>query len=114
MQKIEAEVILVAQTFDHFSHYCSDIQAGSFIACLRQPVGQQEGVLGGVMAWGGWSSLAALQRSSGACTWGSTLRPAAWRFWVRVCCGLHVSVQTMAGAGPLKWLWPSAGGLAIW
>ncbi len=47
MQKIEVEVILIAQTFDHFSHYCSDIQAGSFIACLRQPVGQQEGVLGG-------------------------------------------------------------------
>ena len=39
--------MLTAQIFDHFSHYCSDLQAGSFIACLRQPVGQQEGVLAG-------------------------------------------------------------------
>ena len=73
-------------------------------------------------------SLAAVQRCSGPCTWGPPLSPAAWqrwrpvkcacsyrpRFWVRLCCCLHGSVQTMVGAGPLKWLRPLAGGLAIW
>ena len=33
------------------------------MAYLRQPVGQQGGEPGVLMAWGGWSSLAAVQRS---------------------------------------------------
>ena len=118
--------MITVYIFAHFGHYCSDLYAGSFMAYLRQPVGQQEGVLAGFDGLGrleqpcsGAVVHASGDRRSGQLR-GSAGRPVKSgcadrrRFWVRVCCGLHVSVQTMAGAGPLKWLRPLAGGLAIW
>ena len=54
------------------------------MAYLRQPVGQREGVLAGLDGLGKLEqpcSLAAVQRCSGACTWGPTLWAAAWQRW---------------------------------
>ena len=54
------------------------------MAYLRQPVGQQEGVLAGFDGLGRLEqpcSGAVVQWCSGACTWGSTLWAAAWQRW---------------------------------
>ena len=49
-----------------------------------------------------WTTIGQLRhRAGGSIENGCVHRP---RFWVRVCCGLLVSMQTKAGAGPLEWL----------
>ena len=46
MQKMEAEAMPTVYIFARCGHYCSDLYAGSFMAYLRQPVGQQGGAKG--------------------------------------------------------------------